>query len=161
MNHLESLISEYLEWSGYLIRRNVKVGRLSHGGYAMELDVIGYNPHSNHLVHYEPSIDGRSWDEREKRFRAKFENAKKFILPEVFSWLPTELDIEQIAICVSHPPSRSTIGGGKLISLDEFIKEVRDKVIAEGPANSKAISEIYPLLRTIQLSHSGYNKTVL
>ncbi len=161
MNHLERLISEYLEWSGYLIRRNVKVGKLSHGGYSMELDVIGYNPHTNHLVHYEPSIDGRSWEDREKRFRAKFENAKKYILPEVFSWLPNELDIEQIAICVTHPKDRSTIGGGKLISLDEFVKEVVDKICLEGAANSKAISEIYPLLRTIQLTHCGYNKRIL
>lgn len=161
MNHLESLISEYLEWTGYLIRRNVKVGRLSRGGYSMELDVIGFNPHTNHLVHYEPSIDGRSWKDRENRFRAKFENARRYILPEVFSWLPEELSIEQIAICVSHPKDRDYIGGGKLISLDEFVKEVRDKVITEGAANSKAISETYPLLRTIQLTHSGYNKAIM
>ena len=32
MSHLESLIAEYLEWQGYLIRRNLKVGRRAKGG---------------------------------------------------------------------------------------------------------------------------------
>ena len=160
MNHLESLISEYLEWSGYLIRRNVKVGKLSRGGYTMELDVVGYNPHTNHLVHYEPSIDGRAWKEREERFFAKFLNARKYILPEVFSWLPPDTEIEQIAICVTHPKHRESIGGGKLISLDEFIKEVIDSIVLQGTADKKAISETYPLLRTMQLTHNGYHKVI-
>ena len=46
MSHLESLIVEYLDWQGYLVRRNTKVGRLKHGGWEMELDVIGFNPHT-------------------------------------------------------------------------------------------------------------------
>jgi len=49
MSHLESLIVEYLDWQGYLVRRNTKVGRLKHGGWEMELDVIGYNPHTGDL----------------------------------------------------------------------------------------------------------------
>jgi hypothetical protein len=57
MSHLESLIAEYLEWQGFLIRRNVKVGRRARGGWEMELDVVGFHPHSGTLVHYEPSID--------------------------------------------------------------------------------------------------------
>jgi hypothetical protein len=50
------LIAKYLEWQGYLIRRNTRVGRLGHGGWAMELDVVGFDPHSGDLVHYELSI---------------------------------------------------------------------------------------------------------
>ena len=160
MNHLESLIAEYLDWQGYLIRRNTKVGRLSNGGWAMELDVVGYNPHTNHLVHYEPSIDGHSWIERERRFNLKFERGRKHILEDVFSWLPSDLPIEQIAVCVTHPKGRTTLGGGKLQSLDEFIAEVRHKVIAMGSANQNAITETYPLLRTLQLTHCGYNRVV-
>jgi hypothetical protein len=111
MNHLESLVSEYLEWQGYLIRRNTKVGRLAHGGWAMELDVVGYNPHNSHLVHYEPSLDAYPWDKREKRFKSKFENGRKYILTELFNWLPSDTSIEQIAICPNRSKDRSTSCG--------------------------------------------------
>lgn len=157
MNHLETLIAEYLDWRGYLVRRNTKVGRLPHGGWAMELDVVGYNPHTEHLVHYEPSIDGRAWATREDRFALKFNQGREHILPELFSWLPQETPIEQIAICVTHPKNRDTVGGGRLQSLDEFVAEVRSAVIKSGAANQNAISETYPLLRTLQLTHCGYN----
>lgn len=68
MSHLESLVAEYLEWQGYLVRRNTKVGRLAHGGWEMELDIVGYHPKTQKLVHYEPSIDALSWDKREARY---------------------------------------------------------------------------------------------
>ncbi len=57
MSHLEDLIAEYYDWRGYLVKRNIKVGRLQHGGWEMELDVIAYHPHTNHLIHLEPSLD--------------------------------------------------------------------------------------------------------
>ncbi len=40
MTHLEQLVYEYYDWSGYLVKHNIHVGRLSHGGYEMELDII-------------------------------------------------------------------------------------------------------------------------
>jgi hypothetical protein len=160
MNHLESLIAEYLDWQGYLVRRNTKVGRLPRGGWAMELDVVGYNPHTKHLVHYEPSVDGHAWAIREERFTLKFGQARMHILSELFSWLPKDTSIDQIAICVTHPQGRDTVGGGRLQSLDEFVAEVRSAVIKSGTANRNAISETYPLLRTLQLTHCGYNGVV-
>ena len=33
MNHLEQLIVEWLEFNGYFVRRNVKVSKLSQGGF--------------------------------------------------------------------------------------------------------------------------------
>jgi hypothetical protein len=57
MNHLESLVKEYLEWQNYFVTSNVKVGKRKAGGWAMELDLIGFNPKTNHIVHYEPSLD--------------------------------------------------------------------------------------------------------
>ncbi|MEA5238864.1 hypothetical protein VB602_21630 [Vibrio parahaemolyticus] len=98
MSHLENLIIEYYDWKGYLIKRNIKVGRLSHGGWEMELDVIAFNPHTNHLVHLEPSIDAHSWAKREERFKKKFASAKKYIFSEVFTWLDENTEIEQIAV---------------------------------------------------------------
>src|SRR5882672_2600591 len=57
VSHLEDLLCEYYEWQGYIVRRNIKVGRLGHGGWEGELDIVAYHPKSNHLVHLEPSLD--------------------------------------------------------------------------------------------------------
>ncbi|WP_374088034.1 hypothetical protein [Methylomicrobium lacus] len=126
----------------------------------MELDIVGFHPHNQKLVHYEPSIDALSWDKREARYQKKFEAGKKYILTELFSWLPPTTEIEQVAVFVSHPTGRDTIAGGAIVSIDELISEIRAGVIACGPMARNAISEQYPLLRTIQMSHSGYYRTI-
>lgn len=160
MSHLESLIAEYLEWQGFLIRRNTKVGRLAHGGWEMELDVVGFHPQNHELVHYEPSIDALSWEKRETRYRKKFEAGRKYILNDLFSWLPSDTHIQQFAILPSHPSGRDTLAGGTLRSIDELTAEIREKVIECGAMVRNAIPEQYPLLRTIQMTHSGYNKVI-
>lgn len=160
MSHLEQLIVEYLDWRGYLVRRNVKVGRLKHGGWEMELDVLAYNPHTKDLVHYEPSLDANTWEIRELRFAKKFSAAQKYVFSDVFGWLPPKTPVRHIAILPSHPKNRDYLGEAKLQSIDEFIAEVRGEIIKCGPARRAAISEIYPLLRTIQLVMNGYNKVV-
>jgi hypothetical protein len=33
MNYIEQLISEWYEYKGYYVRRNIKVGRRKSGGY--------------------------------------------------------------------------------------------------------------------------------
>ena len=78
MSHLEDLIAEYYDWSGYLVKQNLKVGKLSHGGWEMELDVVAFHPETKRLVHIEPSIDADSWAERERRFRKKFESGERY-----------------------------------------------------------------------------------
>lgn len=155
-SHLESLIHEYLEWQGYLVRRNLKVGKLSHGGWQMELDLIGYHPMMQDLVHYEPSIDALSWEKRETRYNKKFNAARKYLFTEVFPWLPSDTHLRQIAVLISHPRGRDALAGGTLMSVDELMAEIRSKVIACGIMAKGAISERYPLLRTVQLSHVGY-----
>jgi len=160
MSHLESLIVEYLEWDGFLVKRNIKVGRLSHGGWEMELDAVGFHPQTGALVHYEPSIDALSWKKREKRYEKKFRAGRKYILGELFSWLPPGTTLEQFAVFISHPRGRDTIAGGKIISIDELVAEIRNKVVACGPLRRNAIPEQYPLLRTIQMSHVGYHRRI-
>ena len=160
MSHLESLIVEYLDWQGYLVRRHTKVGRLKHGGWEMELDVIGFNPHSGDLVHYEPSVDAHTWETREMRYKKKLDAAKKLIFLEVFSWLPPETPLRQIAVFPSHPKDRHTIAGAQILSIDELMAEIRSKIIGCSVMRSNAISENYPLLRVLQLSHCGYNKVI-
>ncbi|MGA9995026.1 MAG: hypothetical protein WBP93_06420 [Pyrinomonadaceae bacterium] len=160
MSHLESLIAEYLDWQGHIVRRNIKVGRLGHGGWEMELDIVGYHPTSNTVVHYEPSIDALSWEKREARYLKKFLAGRKYIFTEVFSWLPPETPLKQVAVFISRPREKNEIAGGMLISIDELMKEIRAKVVKRGPMCRDAISEQYPLLRTLQMTHSGYYKVI-
>jgi len=160
VSHLEDLIAEYYDWCGYLVKRNIKVGRLKHGGWEMELDVIAYDPHSKHLIHVEPSIDAHSWEMREKRFTKKFKAAKKYIFSDVFTWLDKATPIEQVAILIVHPKNHDKLAGGRIKSIDEFLAEVRDAVSEQGLVAKNAIPEQYPLLRTLQLSHNGYYKVI-
>lgn len=160
MSHLENLIAEYYDWKGYLVKRNIKVGKLSHGGWEMELDVIAFDPHTNHLIHLEPSIDAHSWATREERFNKKFASARKYILSEVFTWLDPNIKIEQVAVLVSHPKDRDFLAGARIVSIDELLSEIREKIIGCGIVAKNAIPEQYPLLRTLQLSHNGYFKTL-
>jgi hypothetical protein len=160
MSHLESLIAEYLEWQGYLIRRNLKIGRRAKGGWEMELDVVGYHPQLNKIIHYEPSIDALGWPAREARYKKKFQLAQKYMFTEVFAWLNSSTQLEQIAVFYDHPKGRDTIAGGTIISIDELVAEIRAKVIACGPMISNAIPQQYPLLRTIQMSHVGYTRAI-
>jgi hypothetical protein len=156
MYHLETLIAEYLEWQGYLVRRNTKVGRLKHGGWEMELDIVAFNHRTQDLVHYEPSIDALSWEKREARHAKKFQAGKRYILKELFSWLSPGTTIRQIAVFISHPRGRDSLAGGVIVSIDELMAEIRGKILACGPMARNAISEQFPTLRTIQMALVGY-----
>jgi len=160
MSHLENIIAEYYDWKGYLVKRNIKVGRRSRGGWEMELDVVAYNPHSGHLIHLEPSLDAYAWEKREFRFEKKFRLGRRYIFKEVFAWLDTSTPIEQIAIVNSHPKGRDKLAGAHLRSVDELIAEIRAEVIKCGIVAQNAISEQFPLLRTLQLSHNGYYRAL-
>ena len=142
------------------MKRNIRVGRLSHGGWKMELDIIAYNPHSDHLVHLEPSIDAHSWNVREERFKKKFSAGVNYIFTEVFTWLDQKTKIEQIAVLTSHPRGRDKIAGGKIVSIDELLSEIKHQIKNCGIISKNAIPERYPLLRTIQLVENGYFRSI-
>jgi hypothetical protein len=157
MNHLESLVKQFYEWQRYTVRNNVRVGLLPHGGYESELDIVAYNPEHPHLVHLETSVDADSWETRESRFRKKFDAGRKYIRTEVFPWLQdTSVSIEQVAIVISG--GRRELAGGRVESIDEFVKRVKEEVAKEGSAYRNAISEEFALLRTIQFVVCGYYK---
>jgi hypothetical protein len=56
MNFLEQLAAEWLEYQGYFVRRNVHVGKRLKGGYVCELDVVGFHPGKQLLVHVDANI---------------------------------------------------------------------------------------------------------
>ena len=156
MSHLEDLIAEYYEWQGFLVQRNIKVGRLSHGGWEGELDVVAFHPVSEELVHLEPSIDAHSWERREERFTKKFKAGRKHIFRAVFPWLDRKTPLRQVAVLVSHTKGRDSVGGGELISIDELVAEIRERIEDQGKMAKNAVSERYPILRTVQMFENGY-----
>lgn len=160
MAHLEDLIAEFYDWQGYLVKRNIKVGRRAKGGWEMEIDVVAYDPHSRHLIHLEPSLDAHSWPKREARFKKKFDAARKYIFSEIFTWLDPATPLEQVAVLVSHPKGQDDLAGGTIYSVDEFVAKIREKVARRGIVAKSAIPEQYPLLRTIQLTQNGYYKAL-
>ena len=161
MAHLEDLITEFYDWRGYVVKRNVKVGKRALGGWDVELDVIAYNPHSQHLIHLEPSLDAHSWAKREQRFAKKFKAGRQYIFSDVFTWLEKATPIDQVAVLPSHPKGRDTLAGARLRPVDELMAEIGAKVRERGKAAKSAIPEQYPLLRTVQLVTSGYHGKVV
>ena len=157
MNHLETLVRQFYEWQGYLVRGNVNVGRRSRGGWKGELDVVAYHPESKHLIHIEASLDPYSWAEKEVRFKKKFQCGKKYIY-EVFPWLKkTSIKLDQVAIIVSS--TRDKVGGARVESVDDFMGRVKEKIEGAGVMRRNAIPEQYGLLRTIQMVVNGYGRS--
>lgn len=158
MSHLEDLLCEYYDWQGYILRRNVKVGRLGHGGWEGELDIVAYHPKTRDLVHLEPSLDALPWEKRQPRFARKFKVGAKYIFKEVLPWLDPGTPLRQIAVLASRGPTRGELGGGAVRTIDEFVTEIRKAVARGGKVAKAAVPEQYRLLRTIQLVESGYYK---
>lgn len=156
MNHLEKLIYQYYEWKGYIVRSNIKVGRLDLGGWEGELDIVAYHPETKHLIHIEPSIDAHSWVKREERFRKKFDCGIKYISTEVFPWVRKKTEIDQIAVLPVS--TRKELAGGKVISIDELVAKIKQEVQEQGIMAKNAIPEELDLLRTVQYIICGYHR---
>ncbi len=149
-NHLEQLVAEWLEFKGYFVRRNVKVGKLSHGGHEGELDIIAYHPIDNHLIHIEPSMDAHPWPKKELRFRKKFDAGHKYIVSEIFPFIPHNKRFEQWAVLWASDKNHKKVGGGKVVPIWEMYRKIARDIIAIGRPGGNAISEQLPLLRTMQ-----------
>ncbi len=150
VNHLEQLVCEWYELDGYFLRRNVLVGKRPNGGYECELDVVAFHPAKKRVVQIEPSGDADSWATRESRFEKKFAAGRRHI-PSLFPGLDLPDTIEQIALLtLASKRTRDTIGGGKIVLVSEFVREIREALRARRFV-SNAIGENMPLLRMIQM----------
>ena len=158
MQHLEELLAEYHEWRGHVVKCNVLVGRRERGGWDMELDIVAYDPETTTIFHLEPSLGAEVGEKREKRFAKKFEAGRKYIQKDLFPWLPRETPIIQRAILTCAPRSGRTLAGAQVITVDEIILEIKQAVSRKGIAARAAISQHYPLLRTIQFVICGYSR---
>lgn len=160
MTHLEDLIGQFYEWKGYFVRRNILVGKRAAGGWEMELDVVAFHPKEKELLHIESSLDAHSWEKREQRFKKKFEAGRKYICKDVFPWLDSDTKLKQHCILVSRAANRTQLAGGSVITVDEFMKKVKEEVARSGIVAKAAIPEQFYLLRTIQLAVSGYYRSL-
>ena len=148
-NYLEELVAEWYDFRGYLVKRNVLVGKLVKGGYECELDIVAFNPHTKHLVHVEPTHDAHDWKKRETRFTKKFTAGKKYI-PGLFPGIPLPDKIEHICLLgfgsnTNHP----ILAGATVMTIADFIEEIL-RGLAGRNMHRNAMSENQPLLRTLQ-----------
>ena len=150
VNFLEQLVAEWYEYEGYFIRRNVRVGKRPGGGYECELDVVAFHPETEHLVHVEPSTDAGSWEERERRYKKKFEAGRKYI-PGMFPGLLSPAAApQQIALLVfTSKLQERPLGGGKAVHVSVFLKKIITQFSAF-PMVKKQVPEQFPILRTLQ-----------
>ena len=154
-NYLEQLVAEWYEYQGYFIRRTVNVGKLKRGGYEAELDVVGFHPSTNHLVHLEPSVDTISWAEREKRFGKKFDAGRRHI-PSLFVGFTLPEEIEQIAVfAYASKKNHVSVGGGRIVVMTDLLKEIFTD-LKKRSILTNSIPEQLPILRTLQIvAHYG------
>jgi hypothetical protein len=150
MNHLEQLVSEWLQYNGYFVRVSVPVGRRSRGGYEGELDVVGLNIARQDLLHVECSLDSLSDEKRESRFALKFSRGRKYI-DAVFEGLVLPRPAREIAVLQFASGRIRTYGGAKLVTVRELVHEIVGGLKGTSPS-SGAVPSHLPLLRTVQLA---------
>lgn len=149
MNHLEQLVSEWLQYRHYFVKTSIQVGPLGHGGFEGELDVVALNLSSRHLIHIECSLDSHSWEKREERFSLKFARGRKHI-KEVFSGLELP-EPDQVALLQYATSATTSLGGARLVTVKGFVAEVLKGLEGTSPS-SGAVPTKFPLLRTMQLA---------
>lgn len=148
-NYLEDLVAQWYDFNGYLVKRNLMVGKRPKGGYACELDVVAFNPLTKHLVHVEPTHDADAWAKRERRYKKKFDAGRKHI-PEHFEGIELPERLEQICILgFGSSANHKTLGGGRIITIAEFLEQILRR-LAKQNLHREAASESHPLLRTLQ-----------
>ncbi len=157
-NHLEDLVSEWYQFQGFFVRRNVRVGKRDRGGYDCELDIVAFHPAKRELVHIEPSLDSDKWERREERYSKKFAAGRRHI-PSLFPGLDLPKRPDQIALFVYGARGKRTgLAGGRIVFIRELMNEIlaslRDRRVA-----AAAIPSEFPLLRTLQFAAQYWDRS--
>jgi hypothetical protein len=149
MNFLEQLAAEWYRYQGYFVRTNVRTDKLSHGGYAGEMDVLAYEPNKGEFVHIETSTDALRVLDREKRMRRKF-NLSHEAYERAFNVKVRQ--VRKIAVCSSKTKSDGLRWGDiEMKTIKEFLNEIWD-TIADTDFIHAAVPETFPLLRMMQMT---------
>ncbi len=150
MNLLEQLVAEWYEYSGYLVRTNVRARKRPQGGWGAELDVLAFLPSKRELVHIEASSDADAWLHRKQRLLKKFILNRSEYEGVIGSPLST---IRKIAIVGWVQKTRSDLGWDEDIEV-LLIPNFLSQIVAELRQHDfmrDAIPEKYPILRTMQM----------
>jgi hypothetical protein len=148
-NYLEQLASEWYEYRGFFVRRNVPVGHGDKSGYEAELTIVAIHPGENRVVHIEPSMDAHSWDVREKRFSKKFNAGREHLVGATGGLCPAG-NIEQIAlIALGSRTNHPTLGGGTVLTIADFMTEILTE-LKDRSGDELSVPQQYPILRTLQ-----------
>ena len=148
-NYLEQLASEWYEYRGFFVRRNVPVGSGPKGGHEAELTIVAIHPGDNRVVHIEPSMDAHSWEVREKRFTKKFKAGRDHLADATGRLCPAG-EIEQIAlIALGSRTNHPTLGGGTVLTIADFMAEIL-AAMKQRSGDELAVPQQYPILRTLQ-----------
>lgn len=160
MNHLEALIAQYLEWQGFFVRTNIRVGKRVKGGFEGELDIVAFYPGTpERVLHLEASLAATSRKAFEKSLEKKLDVGRRQVFTEVLPWLTDpRFRLEQFAVLPALPGGERRLGGAVLITVDELLGEIRARIGRKGKTFGSAIPERYPLLRTIQMAVFGFGK---
>jgi hypothetical protein len=150
MNHLEQLVSEWLQYRGYFVRTSVPVGPRPQGGYAGELDVVAVHPATKKMLHIECSLDALSEEKRQARYALKFLVGHAFA-KEVFEGFDIEGEPEKIVVLQFASGRQRNFGGARMVTVRDLIAEIRHGLLGTSPAR-KAVSVNMPLLRTLQMA---------
>ncbi len=148
-NFLEELVAEWLEYTGYIVKRNERVGRRAKGGHEAELDVVAFNPVTNHLTHVEADGGSATWDNREENFKRKFALGGHYI-KSLFEGLAIPDKIEKKAILYASNKNHRTIGGGQVVPAKDYLLEILRK-LKNTSFMSQAVPEKYPIIRVLQM----------
>lgn len=157
MNFLEQLVSEWYEYRGYFVRRNIKFGGAagkSKGGHSGEIDVLAYKPESGLVVHAEASGDYDTWAERKDRFiNRKFTQLAETEYFKVLGIKPHSIELVAVVGHSKMPPNlewKAVTGRPvKVIDVPTFITAILDELRSRPHARDVGIPENLPLLRAM------------
>jgi hypothetical protein len=149
---LEDLLTEWYEYQGYFVKRNVKVGKGDAGGHECELDIVAFHPVTKQIVHIEPLLGAEPWGKRKLRYAKKFAAGKRYI-PKILQGIYQNQPIDQIAIfALGKNTNHAEIGGGRVVNAESIVNEIVGEIRTRKLATD-GIPEEFPLLRTIQYGH--------
>lgn len=168
MNFLEQLASEWYEYQGYFVRRNIKFGGSagkSTGGHSGEIDILAFHPKSDSLIHIETSSDFDSWEERKEKFVKKKFTALATAEYQKFIGRPIRF-VERVAI-VSHSRKPNNLDWQtadgceiKVMDIPTLIHDILIVIRKKRHARDVAIPEQLPLLRAMHyaVSYGDFSK---
>jgi hypothetical protein len=149
VNFLEEIVAEWLEYNGYIVKRNERVGRLKAGGFKGELDVVAFNPVTNRLTHVEAEGSQVTWAKRDESFRKKF-NAGKQYISALFKGLTVPNEIEKKVIFYGSNKNHKTTGGGQVVPVKDYLLDIL-RVLNKTSFTHQVVPEKYPIIRVLQM----------